>query len=352
MYFSKELYANAASSQRNAAKQWQEVQARRRYFNNAERQLAQMQGMAVNAAAVIPQDVYREFDMVTKRVMRNDEGDTILNDLLPLARAINIGKIEYQFRRASDSGNAKTTISGQTVVTMDKAAYSYDKAIIPIHQDGFGREWRELEGQRSEGFDALVDDQENSVRAVRRQMVDYILDGNSSVVFNGTSWTGIRNDSRVASVDLGAGGLNIDFTSSATTAEAFRNGFKSMRDTLRITNNATGPVTFYVSREIMSNAERYYSDNDAGFRTILESIRALEGVADVKETAKLTGNQVIGMVLSSEFIRPLVGMSVATIPVNRQNPFDAHNFITWGAMGIQIVTDYDNRTGVLYAAAA
>lgn len=352
MYFSKELYANSASSGRNAEAQWNEVQARRRFFNNAERQLAAMQGMQTNAAAVIPQDVYREFDAVTKRIMRSDEGDTLLNDLMPLARAINIGKIEYQFRRASDSGNAQTSISGQTTIAMDKAQYSYDKAIIPVHQDGFGRQWRELEGQRSEGFDALVDDQENSVRAVRRQMVDYILDGDAGVVFNGTSWTGIRNDSRVASVDLGAGGLNFDFTSPTATAADMRNNFKSLRDTLRITNNAVGPVTFYVSREILSNMERYYSDNDAGFRTILESVRALEGVADVKETSKLTGNEVIGMVLSNEFIRPLVGMNVATIPVNRLNPFDAHNFITWGAMGLQIVTDYDGRTGVLYAAVA
>lgn len=349
MYFSKELVGNSQSGQNNMQRQYNEVQARREYFNNAERNFARMQGFQPNAAAVIPQDVYREFDNVTKRIMRNDEGDTILNDLLPLARSINIGKIEYQFRRSSDSGNAKTTLSGQGVVTMDKALYSYDKAIVPIHQDAFGREWRELEGQRSEGFDGLIDDQENSTRALRRKYVDYILDGDASVVFNGTSWLGIRNDSRVASVGLGAGGLNVNFTSGATSAQDMRNNFKSLRDTLRITNNAMGEITFYVSREIRTNMERYYSDNDAGFQTIYDAILALNGVAAIKESAKLTGNQVIGMVLSNEFIRPLVGMGINTTAIPRMNPFDAHNFLTWGAMGLQIVTDYDGRTGVLYA---
>lgn len=349
MYFSKELVGNSQSGQTNMQRQYNEVQARREYFNNAERNFAVMQGFQPNAAAVIPRDVYQEFDNVTKRIMRNDEGDTILNDLLPMSRSIHIGKIDYKFRRSSDSGNAKTTISGQAVVTMDHTLYSYDNAIVPIHQDGFGREWRELEGQRSETFDSLIDDQENSTRALRRQMVDYILDGDTSVVFNGTTWTGIRNDSRVASVDLGAGGLNIDFTSGTATAADIRNGFKALRDTLRITNNAMGGITFYVSREIMTNFERYYADGDWAQGTLLKALLELSGVAAIKESAKLSGNQVIGAILSNEFIRPLVGMGVNTTAIPRLNPFDRHNFLTWGAMGLQIVTDYDGRTGVMYA---
>lgn len=347
-YFDKELIANAEGHvQRAANAQRQEVAARRKYFNELEKQHAAMTG---NAAAVIPQDVYREFDSITKRLMRNDEGDVLLNDLMPLARSINIGKIEYQFRRSSDSGNAKTTLSGQTPVLMDKAQYSYDKAIIPVHQDGFGREWRELEGQRSEGFDGLIDDQENSVRTTRRQMVDYILDG-SGVTFNGTTWNGLRNDSRVASIDLGAGGLNIDLTSASVSAADIRAAFIAMRDTLRITNNAMGGVTFYVSREIKSNLERYYADGDAGFGTLEKALLQLNGIVAIKETAKLSGNEVLLMVLSNEFIRPLVGMGVNTMAIPRTTPFDAYNFITWGAMGLQVVTDYDGRTGVAYASA-
>lgn len=348
----KELFGNSGSSLNNTKRQWAEVQARREYFNNKERSMAKMQGLNVNAAAIIPKDVYLEFENITKKVMRNDQGDTLLNDLLPLARSIDIGKIEYQFRRASDSGNAKTTISGQTGVMMDKAAYSYDSAIVPVHQDGFGRQWREVAGQGSEGFDALIDDQENSVFATRKKMVDYIVDGDTSVQFNGKSWSGLKSDSRVASVDLGASGLNVDLTSSSATAEAVRDAFKSIRDTLRITNNVSGQVTFYVSREIMSNLERYYSDNDAGFSTMLAAVRALNAVADIKETSILSGNELFAMELSSNVIRPLVGMGVNTFAVDRLNPFDAHNFITWGAMGIQVMTDYNGKTGVLYASEA
>lgn len=339
-----ELFANSASNMRIAQAQFAETQQRRAFAQNKEKLFG-------NAAAVIPRDVFLEFDNVTKKVMRNDEGDTILNDLLGLSRPIDIGKIKYEFRRASDSGNAITTLSGQTAITMDKTAYSYDSAIVPVHQDSFGREWREYAGMRSEGFDALIDDQENSVRAVRRQMINYILDG-SNVSFDGITWSGLRNDSRVATVDLGAGGLNVDLTSSAVTAQTVRDTFKSLRDTLRITNNVAGQITFYVSREIMSNLERYYSDNDGGFGTMLDAVLALNGIAAVKETAKLIGNELFAMELSSSVIQPLVGMSVSTIQLDRPNPMDAINFMTWGAMGIQVKTDYAGRTGVLYASVA
>ncbi|MEK9713180.1 MAG: major capsid protein [Thalassolituus sp.] len=348
MYFSKELIANSGTtSARNYNRQWAEVEQRRRFGNAQDEALARMAG---NAAATIPRDVYLEMDMQTKTIMRADEGDAILNDLLPLAKGVDIGKIEYKYRQASDSGNAKTTLSGQTVVTMDKTDYKYDSAIIPVHQDGFGREWREYAGQRSEGFDALIDDQANSVRATRRQMVDYVLDG-SNITFNGNSWSGIRNDSRVARVDLDSGGLNIDLTSSATTGAAMRVAFKSMRDTLRITNNAYGDATVYVSREIYTNLERHYNENDVGYGTILEDLLKLAGIGAIKESSKLSGNELFMAMLSSEFIQPLVGMGVNTIAIPRVNPFDAHNFITWGAMGIQVKNDYDGKTGVLYAAA-
>jgi len=343
----KELFANSQSNLANATKQWHEVQGRREFFNNYERSMATMQGMNANAAATIPRDVYVEFDNITKEVMRNDEGDVLLNDLLPLARSVDIGKIEYKYRKASDSGNAKTTLSGQTVVTMDKTQYAYDSAIVPVHQDGFGREWRELAGQRSEGFDGLIDDQRNSVKATRRKMVDYIFNGDTSIEFNGATWSGLKADSRVASSSL-----SVDLTAGATTAQQVRNEFKAQRDVLRITNNVMGQVTFYVSREIMSNLERYYSDNDGGFGTMLDAVRALNGIAAVKETALLSGNEILAMVLDSSIIRPVVGMGVSTIPVQRANPFDAHNFITWGAMGIQVMQDYEGRSGVLYATTA
>lgn len=120
-------------------------------------------------------------------------------------------------------------------------------------------------------------------------------------------------------------------------------------DTLRITNNVGRDITFYVSREIMSNFQRYFSTSDVGFGTILQSLLNLNGVAAIKEDAQLSGNELIGVVLDSQFIRPLVGMAVTTVPLVRSNPFDNYNFVTWSNVGLEIKTDYTGKSGVLYA---
>ena len=300
-----------------------------------------------NASAIIPQDVYREFEDQTKALMRSPNL-TLLNDLLPMAKGLPVGKIEHLYRQASDSGVVVTDLEGTVPVEMDKANYTYDSSIKVVHKTGFGRSWMEMEGQRSEGFDGLVDDQANSVRLMQETIAGHIYNG-VDVTFKGTSADGIKDSSKTIDVDLDASGLNIDFSSSAATADAIRSGWISLVDALRITNNVGQDITFYVSREIMSNFQRYFSTSDVGFGTILKALMELNGVAAIKEDAQLSGNELIGIVLDPQYIRPLVGMAVSTVPVVRQNPFDNYNFITWANVGLEIKTDFTGKSGVMYA---
>lgn len=347
LYFDKEFAANGRSGAHHRA-QAQHVANQRAHFAAHNAQFLGANGQYTgNAAAIIPQDVYREFESQTKQLMRAPNL-TLLNDLLPLAKGLPVGKVEHLYRQASDSGVVVTDLEGTSPVEIDKADYTYDSTIKVVHKTGFGRSWMEMEGQRSEGFDGLVDDQANSVRLMQETIAGHIYNG-VSVTFKGTSADGIKDSSKVASVDLDASGLNIDFTSSAATASDIRAAWISLVDALRITNNVSGDITFYVSREIMSNFQRYFSTSDIGFGTILQSLLNLNGVAAIKEDAQLSGNEVVGMVLDAQFIRPLVGMAVTTVPLVRSNPFDNYNFITWSNVGLEIKTDYDGRVGVLYA---
>lgn len=350
LYFSEAQFQINAANEHRARQQWAEVESRRIYANNLEKHYALQQGFDVNAAARIPAEVYREFDRQVTDVWRDDEGETLLTDLEALSRSVDIGKIKYEFAKASDSGNARTTLTGQATQIMDKADYGYDSTIIPIHQDGFGRQWRETEGQRSEDFDALLDDQKNAVRSVRRQMVSWILDGSSTLTFDNSSWTGIRNDTtRVQTVDLGAGGLNIDLTSASASSSDIRNAFKTMTNLLRITNKVSTDITYHVSREVFTNLDRPYNDAEQGWGTLLGMVKNIVGVADVKETAAYSGNELSGMPLSDRYVRPLVGMAVNTVAIPRNTPFENHNFLVWSAMGFQAVTDTASRKGILYA---
>lgn len=347
LYFDKEFATNTRSGQ-NHKLQKQHVTRQREHFATHNAQFLGANGaFHGNAAAIIPQDVYREFESQTKQLLRAPNL-TLMNDLMPLAKALPVGKVEHIYRQVSDSGIVVTDLEGTTPVELDKADYTYDSTIKVVHKTGFGRSWMEMEGQRSEGFDGLVDDQANAVRLMQETIAGHIYDG-ASVTFKGTTADGIKTSSKVASVDLDASGLNIDFTSASATASDIRAAWISLVDTLRITNNVGPDITFYVSRAIMSNFQRYFSTSDVGFGTILQSLLNLNGVAAIKEDAQLSGNEVVGLVLDAQFIRPLVGMAVTTVPLVRSNPFDNYNFITWSNVGLEIKTDYDGRTGVLYA---
>jgi len=351
MIFQESLIGNS----RAAKEQWKEVVAARNAYRLnelAHAPILKQSGLQVNEG-LIPQDVYQEFDNVTVTRFRSDDGDTFLNDLLPLSRSVNIGKLVHKFRRASDAGNAQTSMTGQIGVKMDQVEYSYDGTIIPIHDTGFHRNWREWNAQSSEGFDALIDDQRESVATLRQKAADTFLDGHkdndgNTIVVDGLSWTGMRNDSRVAQVDLGAGGVNFDFTDTAQTYASIELNFKEVRDVLWITNNCQKDAVYYVSREIASNFERNSSESYSSEK-IINRLAQLMGVAAIKVSNKLSDNEMMAFPLADDLVRPIVGMGINTVAMPRPVYNSNYEFVVWGAIGWEVRTDYDSRKCALFA---
>ena len=350
-YLDKQIVANS----RNAKSQFDEVKLRRKAFETNEEHFGHIHGMQVNAAARIPQDVYRDFDSQTKQLMTGDEGGVILNALLPLARSVPIGKIVSEYRRVSDASEAQSSISGQHRKPMDKVTYDYDGALVLIHDAAVGREWRELEAMRSEDFDALVDDQAAAVRAVRRQLVDNFLNGSPGTVYKGQESFGIKNSPNTQALDLGVGGLNVDLTSSSTTyAEIERVFINALQVLQGAANNVEMDITFMVSSDIWFNLLRR-GTNENGWQTFIESLRNVPGVANIIKTNgtnALNGNEFIAMAASGQYIQPVVGMGMTTTPMQRLTPYADWNSLVWTAAGLQIKADAAGRSGVLYASAA
>lgn len=350
MIFSKNLVTSAL-----AQAQLNEVHAHRAAFaaNEARFQPALREhGLHVNSG-LIPRDVYQDFDNVTVTRFRSDDGDTFLNDLLPLSRSVNIGKLIQKFRRVSDSGSSQTSMTGQIGVLKDQAEYNYDGSIIPVHDTGFGRNWREWNAMSSEGFDALIDDQREHVGEIRRRLADSFINGHKDkggnyIVVDGVSWRGMKNDPRVAAVDLDASGLNFDFTSTANTGDQIKNAFILVRNVLWITNNCEKDAVYYVSREIMSNFERKFSASyDA--KKIVDELATLMGVKAIKVSSKLSNNEIMAFPLEEGMVRPVVGMGINTVPMPRPVYNSNYDFVTWCAIGWQVRTDYYNKTCALFA---
>ncbi|MCZ0964310.1 major capsid protein [Paracoccus benzoatiresistens] len=323
---------------------WSEVCNSREWFHRTEDTLAEVR----NAAAVLPRDAWLELDTITRGIMRADEGSAWMNDLMPLAKPVNIGKLVHMTRVVGDAGVVVRSMSGQVPVPIDKVGYDYRGTIVPIFSSGYGREWREWNTLQSENFDALSDDQEAITRKLGRDQALYVLNGDANIQFQGYQAYGIKTSPLSKTINIGAAGANINLTTATSDqVEAFINGaFGAMLDA----NLIVGGVNLYVSPEIARNLDKPYSGS-TGFKTgsLRDALLANRRINKIEVSFELSGNEFFGFVPSSEFIRPLVGMAVNTTAMARQNPTDNYQFLVMGALGIEIRADINGRSGVFYS---
>lgn len=347
-FFDEQLVTNS----RPHAQWWSEVSMVREHFHRQEDILANLTAEFMgNAASILPRDAWLDLDGITRRVMRNDEGQAYMADLMPLAKPVNIGKLVHMTRTSSDAGSVIRSMSGQVPNTMDKVIYDYEGTPVPIFSTAYGREWREWNTLQSENFDALADDQEAHTAKIRRNMAQYALDGDSSIVFQGYTGYGIRTNPLSKTINLGSagGGANIDLTASGTTSDAIEAFFNGPFGTLLDNNKIASPVNIYISPEIARNFDRPYSGS-AGFKigSLRDALMANRRIAKITVTFELSGNEFFWFVPSADYIRPLIGMAVNTTAITRQNPTDNYQFLVMGAMGLEIRADYNGASGVGY----
>lgn len=321
-----------------------EVLADRRFFLANETALASFQ----NQSALLPLDAWKELDAITMRIMRDDEGEAFMADLRPLAKPVDIGTLVHLKRVSSDAGRVVRSLSGQVAVPVDKVVYDFQGTPVPIFDAAYGREWREWNTLKNVGFDALADDQEAHVAAVKQDMAQYVLNGDTRISLRGYTGYGIMNHPKSISINVGAGGggANINLTTAtADQIDAFFTNFigKAMDDN-KVGNRK---INLYVSPEIGRAWDKSYS-GAAGYKdgTIWDYLSKNRRINKIAVTMELTGNTFFAFIPDRQFIAPLVGMAVSTTAMARLNPRDNYQFMVSGAMGIQINSDFGGRSGV------
>lgn len=329
-----------ASQKRVMGEQWGELQALR---NNSLEDMKRFLELTGNAART-PADAYREFDATTK-VDQVPAGEfATLTRLLQKARSINIGKEVFEYRQATTAGIGQTSMSGQIGVKADHVDYKYAGTVVPVHDIATSRRYREVESMRSEGFDAMVDDNREAERSLMAVMNSYMWNGDASISLKGHKWLGIKLDPTVANATLG-----VDLDDSNATADSIRSEIARVRDILYITNNCTQGLRLGVSREIMSNWERPFTTSDAMFGTILEYVGKLRGIAEIYEDSELVGNELVLYWDDQQGFHPVVGMGMSTYMVPRQFHNSDFTAIKWAAVGFLAKNDAEGRKCALYA---
>jgi hypothetical protein len=265
---------------------------------------------------------------------------------MPLSRSVRIEQSRYDYARTGGRGWAHTSMSGQIGAALDAKSYSFDGTMVPIHDSGFKFTWRDPIFNSPSALQSQADAQRGSVEDVQRQYVDYIFNGfrdseGNYVQFDGLTWKGLKEDERVAQVTL-----TFNFATS-TDPVALRTNAIALRDVVRVTNSQYAPQTWYVSAEIMSNLERYFDVNAT--RTVLEEFLKLSGIAAIKEDAQLSGNEILIVPLTAGVIAPIVGQAIGTVADPRQFYNSDYIWRTWGAMGLMVKQDINNKYSVIHA---
>lgn len=300
---------------------------------------------AVNAVDDIRR-LYRAFDTTVLAQFEPNTQFTLLNDLMPLSRSVRIEQSRYDYARTGGRGWAHTSMSGQIGAALDAKSYTFDGTMVPIHDSGFKFTWRDPIFNSPSALQSQADAQRGSVEDVQRQYVDHMFNGfrdseDNFVKFDGLTWKGLKNDERVAQVTL-----TFNFATS-TDPVALRTNAIALRDVVRVTNSQYAPQTWYVSAEIMSNLERYFDVNAT--RTVLEELLKLSGIAAIKEDAQLSGNEILIVPLTAGVIAPVVGQAIGTVADPRQFYNSDYVWRTWGAMGLMVKQDINNKFSVIHA---
>lgn len=305
-----------------------------------------LQAMTTNALPDLTPRAWLDLDTQTVQLI-SQEADPLFADLMPLSRSVNIGKLVAAYRRLGTLDAGETSLSGQIQKLMGDAVADYDGIVIPIHTKGFGKQWRELEGLREIGTDDIAELQASSVREVQRLMTVNFVDGNPNINYQGASSYGIKNNPNTIAV-----ALTVNMASPTVTYQEVQGQLVRLLNAVRGGNNRiTAPITLYVSPEIELNLQRTSGNGSTQDRTFLAALTAdTAGLAAVKTSWTLTGNQVFAIVMNSAYIQPVTGMAVATTPIPRNVPFADYHWLTWSASGLLIKADQMGRSGVAYGA--
>jgi hypothetical protein len=312
-------------------------------------------GMFVNSGTK-PLDLFKEWDNQTIEQFRLDEGDNILNRLLPLSRSLNIGRTVLEGARSSDAGNFTQSMSGEEGSRFDNVDYDSQKTIIPISQNGFKRNWREGVQLSLEDFNDAAIQQSEAIRTHRQGVIGSFMDGHRNkddqfIKEDGADWQGVRADSRVDQIDLGAGGLNVDLTSSATSGADIFNAFVEMARIRAVDNKVAAAAVYFVSPTIMFNFVRDFSTTFAG-KSILNKLLEIVGIASIEMSSVLVGNQVLSIPMSTTYVQPLVGMGVSTIAVPRPRWNSPFAFEVVSAIGWNVKNDFGSTNKALQYASS
>lgn len=318
------------------------VLANRRAFNARQDQIANQFGQTIiGNASPLPKDVWGEWDREGIAIQRDVL--SVFNDLAAsVSTPMPIGKLVHHFQTISDSGSVNKSLDGRSKARTDQPLIQYHGTPLPILDSTFSYGWRQVEAARSEGFNLDPAARANAMFKVAEELELQTLNGDSTIVVNGSQLFGLRNhpnrNTRTTGQNLSAcTGVQWLAEVNATLA-------------LLHADNFFAPATLYVSWANWRYATATdYSTSYAG-KTIAQRILEDSGVAAVVPASRVPANEIIAVVKDRRTVQVLNGMPMTTRAQFRANPEDEYNFVTMAAAALEVKFDAAAKCGLAHSA--
>jgi hypothetical protein len=177
--------------------------------------------LACNAVGGFSRDFWAEIDNQVLQLRDQEVGMEIVNDLIGVQTVLPVGKTAKLYNVVGDiADDVSVSIDGQAPFSFDHTDYASDGDPIPVFTAGYGVNWRHAAGLNSVGIDLVLDSQMAKMRKFNQKRVNYYLNGDSKIQVQSYPAQGIKNHRNTKKINLGsgAGGANIDLTTSDMTA--------------------------------------------------------------------------------------------------------------------------------------
>lgn len=264
-------------------------------------------GLNVNAlranTTMLRKDEWKRLDGVILGVVRErlvGVADLLSRGLvMPLG---GLGVLTVEWERMNDMNEAELDMSGVAPGREDTLTYDIDGVPIPVIHKDYRLDIRRLAASRNSGQALDTTQAAIAARKVADKLENVLFQGHtlSSDGYKLYGYTTYPNRAT----------CNIDDWTNATGAQIVEDVLQMID--IQFQNGFYGPHTLYIPKEYWMPLQEDYDTYKEG--TILNRIREIPNLGEIKVSADLSNNEVVMVQLTSDTVEMCVGQDITNVP--------------------------------------
>lgn len=293
---------------------------------------------ALRTQALLRKEEWVAFDNTVLEVARHQLIG--VSDLMSRGLTYNIpnalGTFKLEWERVSDLGAAEISMAAETPGRNDRFDFDLQSMPLPIFHKDFHLNIRMLEASRKNGqpLDTMMVNV--CARKVSEAIESTLFLGNTALGTNMALYGYMTSPTRT--------------TGSVTASWATATGDQIVADVLRMQNASIadkmyGPWVFYVPYAVFTHmGDDYKSNSD---KTILQRVKEIPGVEDVRPSFYVTGTNVIMVQMTREVVDLIDGIQPTVVQWDSNGGFTT-NFKVLAIMVPRIRDSYESQSGLVH----